>query len=147
MSRCFATNAPAVVSEVIDGEAVIMNLQSGHYFSARDTGALVWSWLERGATEDEVATALAARCRVTVPEVRLAVASFVSTLLTHQLVHEVAPGSAPAGVRDLSGGPMDWTTPQLHVYTDMEELLLLDPIHDVGEAGWPMPKPPEDQAA
>jgi hypothetical protein len=29
----------------------------------------------------------------------------------------------------------------LHVYTDMRDLLLLDPIHDVEEqGGWPKPK-------
>jgi hypothetical protein len=30
----------------------------------------------------------------------------------------------------------------LEVFTDMEDLLLLDPIHDVGDAGWPMPQTP-----
>jgi hypothetical protein len=27
--------------------------------------------------------------------------------------------------------------PRLHKYSDMEDLLLLDPIHDVDETGWP----------
>jgi hypothetical protein len=27
--------------------------------------------------------------------------------------------------------------PKLEKYTDMEDLLLLDPIHDVQEVGWP----------
>ena len=31
--------------------------------------------------------------------------------------------------------------PVLEKYTDMQELLLLDPIHDVEEAGWPKAKP------
>lgn len=44
---------------------------------------------------------------------------------------------------------MDSTTPNpdklhfeepiFHKYTDMEDLLLLDPIHDVDETGWPKP--------
>jgi len=49
MSRRFTVNAPAVVSEVIDGEAVILNLRSGHYFSALHTGAVVWEWIDGGA--------------------------------------------------------------------------------------------------
>jgi hypothetical protein len=32
-----------------------------------------------------------------------------------------------------------FTPPLLHKYSDMQELLLLDPIHDVDEAGWPKP--------
>jgi hypothetical protein len=31
--------------------------------------------------------------------------------------------------------------PVLEKYTDMQELLLLDPIHDVEEAGWPKARP------
>ena len=31
--------------------------------------------------------------------------------------------------------------PSLNKYSDMQELLLLDPIHDVDEAGWPKPVP------
>jgi hypothetical protein len=31
--------------------------------------------------------------------------------------------------------------PLLHKYSDMQELLLLDPIHDVDDAGWPKPNP------
>jgi hypothetical protein len=30
----------------------------------------------------------------------------------------------------------------LERYTDMQELLLLDPIHDVDESGWPHRKVP-----
>jgi len=30
--------------------------------------------------------------------------------------------------------------PTLNKYTDMRDMLLLDPIHDVGESGWPVPK-------
>jgi len=38
--------------------------------------------------------------------------------------------------------------PVLEVYTDMQDLLLLDPIHDVDETvGWPSPKPPEESVA
>ena len=38
----FEVNSPAVVSEVIDGEAVIMNLKSGNYFSIQNSGAVIW---------------------------------------------------------------------------------------------------------
>jgi len=34
----YVVNAPAVVSEIIDGEAVIMNLKSGNYYSSDKCG-------------------------------------------------------------------------------------------------------------
>ena len=33
--------------------------------------------------------------------------------------------------------------PQLEKYTDMQDLVLLDPVHEVDATGWPHPKPAE----
>jgi len=30
-----------------------------------------------------------------------------------------------------------FTKPELHKFTDMQDLLLFDPIHEVDESGWP----------
>ena len=49
-----------------------------------------------------------------------------------------APAPAPVSVAGVA-----YTEPSLSVFSDMQDLLLLDPIHDVSEAGWPMPKPAE----
>lgn len=54
----YTSNQPFVVSELIDGEAIIMNLKSGNYYSTRHTGALVWDWLEHGLTESATAAIL-----------------------------------------------------------------------------------------
>jgi hypothetical protein len=52
-----------------------------------------------------------------------------------------APGSSrngqplPADVL-----PAAFVAPVLHKHTDMQDLLLLDPIHEVDETGWPSVK-------
>ena len=43
-----------------------------------------------------------------------------------------APGQGTAG-----GKRRTYVTPAFDRYTDMAELLLIDPVHDVDEAGWP----------
>ena len=47
----------------------------------------------------------------------------------------------------ISGTRQPYSPPVLNSYTDMEELLLLDPIHDVDQAGWPMPKASDGAAS
>jgi hypothetical protein len=37
--------------------------------------------------------------------------------------------------------------PVLNRYSDMADMLLLDPVHDVEESGWPVPKPPHSRSA
>jgi hypothetical protein len=40
-----------------------------------------------------------------------------------------------------------YAQPLLETYTEMQDLLLLDPIHDVGEAGWPsLPEAPKKES-
>jgi hypothetical protein len=31
----------------------------------------------------------------------------------------------------------EWSIPLLNEYTDLQDLILVDPIHDVQESGWP----------
>jgi hypothetical protein len=37
--------------------------------------------------------------------------------------------------------PPDYAAPELAKYDDVEEMMLLDPVHDVSDAGWPQPAP------
>ena len=145
--RRFRTNAPAVASEIIDGEAVIMNLRSGAYFSTRGCGSLLWSWIEQGIPEEVLLRALRQSFPDADGRAETALDDFLAQLLKHELIREVplqGPMPAPEPQLPPANGAV-FVPPVLEVYTDMEDLLLLDPIHDVSEAeGWPAPKPPEE---
>jgi hypothetical protein len=40
-----------------------------------------------------------------------------------------------------SNGSKTFEPPLLEKYTDMQDLVLLDPVHEVDSTGWPAPKP------
>lgn len=149
MEPTLKVNSPSVVAEVIDGEAVIMDLASGHYFSTQHVGCDIWRGIELGATRSAIVRSLASAYEVEPDAASEAVASFVGELLKHNLV--VESNGTLAGAEELvtwlndTGRP--FSRPVLNAYTDMEELLLLDPIHDVDQAGWPMPKAPDASAS
>ena len=134
--RWFRICAPSVVSEVIDGEAVILDLRSGNYYSARDSGALVWNWIERGCSDRQVLEQVTTHFAVEAATAAPAVAGFIDALLAHDLVRLAPP--APAAPADPAPAEQAaFIAPALAAYTDMQDLLLLDPIHDVDEIGWP----------
>src|SRR5262245_32059579 len=141
--RRFRVNAPAVASEIIDGEAVIMNLRSGAYFSTRGSGSLLWSWIEQGIAEDALLDALRQSFADADGQAAPALDAFLSQLLQHELIREIplhGPIPAPEP-RIPPPSRVPFAAPMLEVYTDMQDLLLLDPIHDVSEdEGWPAPK-------
>jgi hypothetical protein len=49
----YALNQPRVVGEVIDGEVMVINLDTGVYYSVTGAGAAVWPMLVGGATPRE----------------------------------------------------------------------------------------------
>ena len=38
-SQVFRINSPTIIHEIIEGEAVIINMEMGHYYSIDQTGA------------------------------------------------------------------------------------------------------------
>jgi hypothetical protein len=146
----FRVNTPTVIDEIFDDEVVIINLDSGSYYSVSGTGLAVWQAVKRGAGEAALASALAARYAGDRAEIEHACRDFLAELRRESLI--VASDQSPpvageeAAVAALTDLPA-FTAPALQKYNDMQELLLLDPIHEVDEAGWPSAKPEFEQAA
>jgi hypothetical protein len=132
-------NEAQVTHEVFDGEVLAVNLDTGTYYSMPGLGGLVWTWIVNGVVLGDVANLLLLTCSDVPDSVEADVETFVSQLETHGLILPSAgePAQSPAAPTD----KRPFKPLHLEVYTDMQDLLLLDPIHDVEEAGWPLAKP------
>ena len=71
-------------------------------------------------------------------EVDDAVIEFVGRLVDEGLVRPAPDGHPSTPIPEAGGAGGPFTRPTITVYSDMEDLLLLDPIHDVDETGWPV---------
>jgi len=131
----FEICAPSVVGEVIDGEAIIMNLLSGVYFSTDGLGAQIWQGIESRASKAQLVQWVEAAYPAAPVAKDLTV--FFDDLLSRELVR-LADGGGPEPVLPPLVGA--YIAPTLSVYEDMQDLIQLDPIHDVTEMGWPMRK-------
>jgi hypothetical protein len=117
----------SIAATIIDGEAVIVNLSTGVYYSLTGSGPDAWTWLEQGHSIGEVAQALASRWSVPAEQAAGDVQRLAEQLLQEELV-SIANGLAPAaslepGTASQSG----YQAPVLEAYRDMEDLLALDP--------------------
>ena len=128
-----------VVDETIDGEVIIIQLELGTYFSLGGSGAEVWELLRAGHGQASVAETLRARYPGQAQEIEPAIASLLDQLVSEQVI-EPDP-DAPAAAVSAQGGVADggFEPPALERYDDMQDFLLLDPIHEVHETGWPKP--------
>jgi hypothetical protein len=136
----FRVNGSGVTHEVVDDEAVIINLETGSYYSLELVGAEIWSMLTAHLSLGAIVEHLARRYAGDRSEMELAVHGLVGELHRERLIvaaedgiaaPPLSPGPAPAE------GLRPFRVPVLQKFTDMQELLLLDPIHEVDERGWP----------
>jgi len=142
MSHVFRLRQGAVVSEIIDGEAVIMHLRTGRYYSARGTAATVWAMVEAGSDIDTIIDRHAAASGAELATVRADIEAFLATAGEQQLGDRQALTTGSHAPDDGAALPTVWQKPILEMFSDLEDLLLLDPIHEVAEeAGWPRQRP------
>ena len=141
VSPVFAVAGPHVVADEVEGEIIVINLDNGAYFSFRDSASLIWRMLlAGGASLDEMVEELCARYQGEREEIFTATAAFVKVIESEGLV---AVSNAPRNPAPGVGGDrgtydrVEFVVPTFEKYTDMEEFLLVDPIHEVDVSEWP----------
>ena len=70
-------NSPDIVSETIDGEVVIVNLQQGHYYSLLNTATEMWNKIEQGTNRESLIQELLQRYETSEEEVSKDVNKFI----------------------------------------------------------------------
>lgn len=142
-SAVFRVNEPKVVSETLDGETIVVDLETGSYFSMNASASLIWVLVADGCQQGAIGAGLARCFGLAAAEASAAVDQFLAALAADGLIVPAdGPGRAqpPAIVDARSGLPFE--APSIARYDDMQEMLLADPIHDVTMAGWPhLPQP------
>lgn len=129
-----------VLHDAIDGEVIVIDLRTGTYYSMRDSAADVWGLVQRapGATPKQLADALGVRYETEGQDVESAVTDFLERLHQEGLVSTTDGGTAPAAMPvESNGQPRAFIAPVLDKFTDMQDLVLIDPVHEVSGAGWP----------
>jgi hypothetical protein len=123
---CYLPNAEEVASEVLDGEAVLINLSNGMYYSIDGVGGRIWELIERGVCLDKVIQDVMSRYDVDEETANADVQTFVNELIAENLVVSAAPSSAAIEAAD-SATRSPYDAPTLNVFRDMGDLLALDP--------------------
>ena len=116
-----------IAATVIDGEAVIINLSTGVYYSLMGTGVEAWTWIEQGHSLGAVAEALAARYEVSLERAAADVSHLGEEMLKEDLVSIAQETASSSAIPLAAGNKSAYTPPALEAYRDMEDLLALDP--------------------
>ncbi|PSB02892.1 PqqD family protein [Merismopedia glauca] len=147
MSPTFRINSPKVVHETIEGEVVVVNLDRGDYYSLAKVGADIWDGIARGISQDNLITEISHRYDGSYEEIKASIDIFIEKLQLEKLIVLESANTAAIANNGTQETPSNtikdkakFEPPTLEKFTDMQDLLLLDPIHEVEETGWPNAK-------
>jgi hypothetical protein len=135
----YRINSPQVINETIDGEAIMINLATGSYYSLDRVGGDVWALLEASLPVDDIVSRLGRRYDADEDDIRRGVDHLLQRLAAEELVVPCDDGDLD---RTASSEPVvaeraPFHAPRLEKFTDMQDLILLDPVHEVDSRGWP----------
>jgi len=130
-----------VAAKVIDGEAIIINLANGIYYSLDKVGGLIWDMVQSEHSLEEMIMAVTDRYEVSREQVDADVQALVEELLRENLVAVSENGGPAAETRQAAHGEkLPYEAPKLNIYRDMGDLLALDPpTPGLGHTPWKNP--------
>ncbi len=121
----YSLNAHDLAAKTVDGETVLINLATGVYYSIEGAGAIAFAHLAAGRDPGTVGDELAGLYDIDAARASSDLKPFVAQLLDEGIL---VPGEAgPEGEVEAPTADGSYSPPSLEVYTDMGDLLALDP--------------------
>lgn len=143
----YETAGQDIVSEEIDGEIIIVNLKNGNYYSLTQSATVIWAGVQEHATLEEIRNRLHSRYSGETTSMDQGLAELIQALEAEQLIthrsssEASSPVGGPTAGELPAGGKEAYLPPVFERFTDMGDLLLLDPVHEAeDERGWPHAK-------
>ncbi|UPK38695.1 PqqD family protein [Bradyrhizobium sp. 186] len=134
-------SVPLLISQQFDSEVVLANYQNGVYYNLDGSAAQVWLGIKAGRTVEEIASACAAATGGDPASIAQQVQAFIDSMLAEGLI---ANGEADPRAERWSPVLKDeFAAPEFQRFDNLRELLLMDPVHDAGDEGWPLREPHE----
>jgi hypothetical protein len=155
-NKMFTVNSTNIIHETIDDEVVIVDLEKGFYYSLRHTAAQIWQNIITGFSEADIISNLSKQYDIDQAQIEDPIKKLIHQLEVENIIVRIPSDSIsdkPDKIEfnSIKATGEKFSNPVIEKFTDMSELLLLDPIHEVDETGWPnmapnQPSIEEDEA-
>jgi hypothetical protein len=134
-SRIFYTiDTSKIVFEKFEDETVMINLTSGNYYGIMNVGKAILTLMEDGISRQNLLAVISKSYGKEITEVEEDIQEFLTTLVNEGIAQITEFGSIEFSLIE---NCLNYEKPVLEKFTDMQDLILLDPVHDVNSKGWP----------
>jgi hypothetical protein len=134
-SQAHAFNSDKFAFEVFADEIVVLDVGEGTYFALGGWAVDIWQGLVGGQRVDLIVDTISRRYKMPADVLAGELSEFIGRLKDDQILMEAEPAGEAIALPE-SFHPFRPLSFEKHI--DMQDLLTLDPIHDVDpEKGWP----------
>lgn len=140
-NKTYKIDESKVISETIDGETIIINLNTGDYYGANITAAIIWDQIKANNSTEAIIQYFLDHYNEDEIVIKESVVEIIDLLLKDNLIFELELAEGISNKNNKESLKLQekeiFIKPKIDQYDDMKEMLLADPIHDVNEYGWP----------
>jgi hypothetical protein len=138
LNKIYKINESKAISETIDGETIIINLETGYYYSVNKTATVIWNEIQKSNPVKNISQLILNHYEVDTDTAEKSIAEIIGLFLKDDLILELDSNVSP-DVKEQETGAMKqkFIIPKIERYDDMARALISDPVHDVNEEGWP----------
>jgi hypothetical protein len=129
-----------IISDLFGEEVVLVNLDSGVYYSLRGSATEMWIRIQNNYSISEILADLSTLYDLNSEELTNQINLFIEQLIDEKLIKSSQSMKKVELAFDTNNSKISFPSPILEVFSDMQEILLLDPVHDVDKSGWPVTK-------
>ncbi len=130
---------PRLAADIFDNEYVIANLDTGLYYNVQGSAVSLLQALPFDAPVDYITQVMQAN-PANAAGIETELGNIWQQLLAEEIVKQSDAPVTPAN-RELPVAGV-YVPSRFNRYADMQDLLMLDPIHDVDEEGWAVKQTP-----
>jgi hypothetical protein len=140
----YRVNTPYVIAETIGGETIIVHLSTGCYFNLGGTAVEIWEGIADEQPTSSITTQLVLHYDASPGEVEAAVSRLLEELQREELIVAMDDEAVPVATESTpepAAARAPFVEPSVSKFTDMQDIILLDPVHEVDARGWPHADP------
>jgi hypothetical protein len=120
-------NESEIAAKLIDGEAILINLSNGTYYSMDKVGGFIWALIKRNYSLSEMVETITQYYDVSAEQAKTDVETLAADLLEEKIVRIGKWKMQDEELIESSSPKLTYETPKLNTYRDMNDLLALDP--------------------
>lgn len=127
-----------ITHERIEGELILISMDSGKYYSATGSAADIFFLIEHKVPTSKFEQILDKGITGFIKE---DVEAFVSYILSENLIEDCSQPNLNEVKLPSDYLRNKWVSPNLIEFSDLQDLILVDPVHDASLQGWPVERP------